>query len=199
MNMGKGQLMHLGLFLISQTHKTCHNNNSLTKAAGAHVYALLRDLSGPGRTRTSKGCCVLCKKRWTHSLQVTHSAQPVAHGSRLVSFSMRIGLAMWSAEHSISSGDSPKNSGLLYGNFSGISEPPPGWSPLEPPAIIPPIKLATADFTRVSMVLLQRGSRRCDCVSFPPPDRSQHGDAVSRRERQTHSGRKNSFSPALPR
>lgn len=107
---------------------------------------------------------------------------------------------MWSAEHSISSGDSPRNSGLLYGNLSGRSELP-GWSPLEPPAIIPPMKLATADFTRVSMVVVvvvvqQRGSRRCDCVSFPPRDRSPHGDAVSRRERQTQSGRGDSFSSA---
>lgn len=75
---------------------------------------------------------------------------------------------MWSAEHSISSGDSPRKSGRVYGNFSGRSEPL-GWSPLEPPAIIPPMKLATADFTRVSMVLLRRGSRQCDCVNATPP------------------------------
>lgn len=73
-----------------------------------------------------------------------------------------MGLDVWSAEHSTSSGDSPRNSGLLYGYFSGRSEPPE-WSPLEPPAIMPPIKLATADFTRVSMIL--RGSWRCVCVS----------------------------------
>lgn len=81
---------------------------------------------------------------------------------------MTIGLDAWSAEHSTSSGDNPRNSGLLYGYFSGRSEPPE-WSPLEPPAIMPPIKLATADFTRVSMIL--RGSWRCVCVSSASTDR----------------------------
>lgn len=85
----------------------------------------------------------------------TYSAYPVAHGNLLVSFKMRMGRATWSAEHSISSGDSPRNSGLIYGNFSGKSEPElPPPPPEPPPVIIPPTNPATADLTRVSMLLL---------------------------------------------
>lgn len=92
---------------------------------------------------------------------VTYSAYPVAHGNLLVSFKMRMGRATWSAEHSISSGDSPRNSGLVYGNFSGKSEPEvPPPPPEPPPVIIPPTNPATADLTRVSMLLLLLARRR---------------------------------------
>lgn len=107
------------------------------------------------------------------SSRFTYSAYPVAHGNLLVSFRMRMGRAMWSAEHSISSGDRPRNSGLMYGNFSGSSEPglPP---PLElPPAMIPPMNPATADLTRVSMLLARLGGvsvGRCTAPRLPFPE-----------------------------
>ena len=102
----------------------------------------------------------------------TYSAYPVAHGNLLVSFRMRMGRATWSAEHSISSGDRPRNSGLIYGYFGGSSEPgfPP--APEPPPAMIPPMNPATADLTRVSMLVARRGGAsvgRCAAPRLPFP------------------------------
>lgn len=102
----------------------------------------------------------------------TYSAYPVAHGNLLVSFRMRMGRAMWSAEHSISSGDSPRNWGLIYGNFNGSSEPVLPPPPELPPAMIPPINPATADLTRVSMLVVRRGGTsvgRCAAPRLPFP------------------------------
>ena len=83
-----------------------------------------------------------------------------------------MGRAMWSAEHSISSGDSPRNSGLIYGNFSGSSEPGLPLPPELPPAMIPPMNPATADLTRVSMLVVRRGGAsvgRCAAPRLPFP------------------------------
>lgn len=107
------------------------------------------------------------------ALRFTYSAYPVAHGNLLVSFRMRMGRAMWSAEHSISSGDRPRNSGLMYGNFSGSSEPGLPPPPELPPAMIPPMNPATADLTRVSMLLARRGGvsvGRCAAPRLPFPE-----------------------------
>lgn len=103
---------------------------------------------------------------------VTYSAYPVAHGNLLVSFRMRMGRAIWSAEHSISSRDNPRNSGLIYGNFIGSSEPGLPPPPELPPAMIPPMNPATADLTRVSMLAVRRGGTsvgRCAAPRLPFP------------------------------
>lgn len=120
----------------------------------------------------------------------TYSAYPVAHGNLLVSFRMRMGRAMWSAEHSISSTDSPRNSGLMYGNFSGISEPGLPPPPELLPAIIPPMNPATADLTRVSMLAPRRGGvsvDRCAAPRLPftglPPSSTKDSTENKRRRR----------------
>lgn len=103
---------------------------------------------------------------------LTYSAYPVAHGNLLVSFRMRMGRAIWSAEHSISSRDSPRNSGLIYGNFIGSSEPGLPPPPELPPAMIPPMNPATADLTRVNMLAVRRGGTsvgRCAAPRLPFP------------------------------
>lgn len=102
----------------------------------------------------------------------TYSAYPVAHGNLLVSFRMRMGRAMWSAEHSISSGESPRNWGLIYGNFIGSSVPGLPPPPELLPAMIPPMNPATADLTRVSMLVARRGGAsvgRCAAPRLPFP------------------------------
>lgn len=61
--MWKGQMLHLSLFLIT----------TVIKAAGAYIYALVSDLSGPGRTRSLPKDAV-CRARKDGRMQVTHSA-----------------------------------------------------------------------------------------------------------------------------
>lgn len=108
-----------------------------------------------------------------------------------------MGRAMWSAEHSISSGERPRNSGLLYGNFSGRSDPGLPPPPELPPAIIPPMNPATADLTRVSMLAVRRGGggvsvARCAAPrlpfpGFPPSSTALADDGLDGDERRRAS------------
>lgn len=92
---------------------------------------------------------------------------------------------MWSAEHSISSGDSPRNSGLIYGNFSGSSQPGLPLPPELLPPMIPPINPTTADLTRVSMLVARRGGvsvGRCAAPRLPFPGFPPSSAALGRRK-----------------
>lgn len=118
----------------------------------------------------------------------TYSAYPVAHGNLLVSFRIRMGRATWSAEHSISSGDSPRKSGLIYGNLRGSSDPPLLPPPEPPLDMIPPMKPATADLTRVSILVVRRGGvsvGRCAAPRLPfpglPPSSAAQDDDTNKR------------------
>lgn len=125
-----------------------------------------------GLRNTQRGCLTFKSRNKSRSesscRRVTYSAYPVAHGNLLVSFRMRMGRAMWSAEHSISSGDSPRNWGLIYGNFSGRSDPVLPPPPELPPAMIPPMNPATADLTRVSILVARRGGASVGLCAAPP-------------------------------
>lgn len=115
-----------------------------------------------------------------------------------------MGRAMWSAEHSISSGDSPRNWGLIYGNFSGISGTPLPPPPEPPPAMMPPMNPATADLTRVSMLVARRGGAsvgRCAAPRLPFPGLPPSSAVLDRRRtrRRRRSGRRGAEEESLGR
>lgn len=115
-----------------------------------------------------------------------------------------MGRAMWSAEHSISSGDSPRNWGLIYGNFSGISGAPLPPPPEPPPAMMPPMNPATADLTRVSMLVARRGGAsvgRCAAPRLPFPGLPPSSAVLDRRRtrRRRRGGRRGAEEESLGR